>query len=58
MRVTLVVGMLLFDVFAGVYELGWLNLPRPGGRFAPRSQEQGGTLHGTDENYPPPPTTL
>ncbi len=48
MRVALLVGVLMFDMLAGFYEIGWLD----GGVISP---DGGGTVTAMDDNWPPPP---
>jgi hypothetical protein len=46
MRVALLVGVLMFDMFAGLYDIGWLDVAAP---------EDAGQVQACDDVWPPPP---
>lgn len=48
MRVALLVGVLMFDMFAGLYDMGWLD-------DAVASPDDGGQVKACEDSWPPPP---
>jgi hypothetical protein len=48
MRVALLVGVLMFDMFAGLYDMGWLD-------DAVASPDDAGQVRACDDAWPPPP---
>jgi hypothetical protein len=46
MKVAMLVGMLMFNVIAGLYEVGWLGESEP---------SEAGQVRSCDDIFPPPP---